>query len=146
MESIYDLRGSRQLPTSYEPRHRRDSGHLAPCGGAEQGFSCAPRLAPFAMGRRKIEIERIDNERHRQVTFTKRKMGLIKKATELGILCDAQVAVIIFSDNEKLSLYSSAPLEELIQRYREHPEMAEVCPSTPLPTLKSDRTRYTAIP
>ena len=49
------------------------------------------------MGRRKIDIVRIENERHRQVTFTKRKSGLLKKATELAILCDAQVAVMIFN-------------------------------------------------
>ena len=37
------------------------------------------------MGRRKIEIVRIENERHRMVTFAKRKAGLIKKATELAV-------------------------------------------------------------
>ena len=52
------------------------------------------------MGRRKIEIARIDNERHRQVTFAKRKSGLIKKATELAILADAEVGLIIFGDAE----------------------------------------------
>ena len=58
------------------------------------------------MGRRKIDIVRIENERHRQVTFTKRKGGLIKKATELSILCDAEVAVIIFANNQKMCLHT----------------------------------------
>ena len=80
------------------------------------------------MGRRKIEIERIQNERHRQVTFAKRKMGLIKKATELAILCDAQVGVIIFGANEKMSLYASTPFEEMLERYRGYPEVPEVRP------------------
>ena len=60
------------------------------------------------MGRRKIDIVRIENERHRQVTFAKRKSGLIKKATELAILCDVQVGVIIFGANDKMSIYSSS--------------------------------------
>ena len=78
------------------------------------------------MGRRKIDIVRIENERHRQVTYTKRKSGLIKKATELAILCDAQVGLIIFGGNEKLSIYSSAPMDELLERYRDHSEQPEV--------------------
>ena len=78
------------------------------------------------MGRRKIDIVRIDNERHRQITFTKRKSGLIKKATELSILCDAQVGVIIFGSNHKMSIYSSAPIEQLINRFHEYKEQPEV--------------------
>ena len=62
------------------------------------------------MGRRKIDIVRIDNERHRQVTYTKRKSGLIKKATELAILCDAQVGIIVFGSNQKMSVYSSVAM------------------------------------
>ncbi|KZW01281.1 SRF-like protein [Exidia glandulosa HHB12029] len=48
------------------------------------------------MGRRKIEIKSITNERNRSVTFLKRKNGLFKKAYELGVLCSVDVAVIIF--------------------------------------------------
>ena len=72
------------------------------------------------MGRRKIEIVRIENERHRQVTFTKRKGGLIKKATELAILCDAEVAVVIFGANQKLTMYSSGNVDEIITKYSQH--------------------------
>lgn len=78
------------------------------------------------MGRRKIDIVRIENERHRQVTFTKRKSGLIKKATELAILCEAQVGVIIFSANDKMSVFSSAPIEGLLERFRDYQEAPEV--------------------
>ena len=78
------------------------------------------------MGRRKIEIVRIENERHRQVTFTKRKTGLLKKATELAILCDAQVAVMIFNQNQKLCVYSSAPMEQLMKQYKDYSETPEV--------------------
>ena len=54
------------------------------------------------MGRGKIVIRRIDNSTSRQVTFSKRRKGLIKKAKELAILCDAEVGVVIFSSTGKL--------------------------------------------
>ncbi|CAI0548412.1 unnamed protein product [Linum tenue] len=54
------------------------------------------------MGRGKIEIRRIDNSTSRQVTFSKRRNGLLKKAKELAILCDAEVGVIVFSSTGKL--------------------------------------------
>ncbi|GAA0165346.1 hypothetical protein LIER_20777 [Lithospermum erythrorhizon] len=54
------------------------------------------------MGRRKLEIKRIESKSSRQVTFTKRRNGLMKKANQLAILCDVEVAVIIFSDRGKL--------------------------------------------
>ena len=78
------------------------------------------------MGRRKIDIVRIENERHRQVTFTKRKGGLIKKATELSILCDAEVAVIIFANNQKMSVYSSCKCDDIVKKYMEHKDLPEV--------------------
>ncbi|KMT20540.1 hypothetical protein BVRB_1g005240 [Beta vulgaris subsp. vulgaris] len=59
------------------------------------------------MGRGKIVIRRIDNTTSRQVTFSKRRNGLLKKAKELGILCDAQVGVIIFSSTGKLYEFAS---------------------------------------
>ncbi|TYI03898.1 hypothetical protein ES332_A11G374800v1 [Gossypium tomentosum] len=48
------------------------------------------------MGRGKIEIKKIENLNSRQVTFSKRRNGLLKKAKELSITCDAEVGVIIF--------------------------------------------------
>ena len=78
------------------------------------------------MGRRKIEISPIQNERHRQVTFAKRKLGVIRKATELAVLCGTDVAVIITGQNKKMSVYSSGPVNELVNRYLESKDSAEV--------------------
>ena len=58
------------------------------------------------MGRKKINIARISDERNRQVTFTKRKFGLMKKAYELSVLCDCEIAVIIFNSHNKVSIVS----------------------------------------
>lgn len=60
------------------------------------------------MAREKIQIKKIDNATARQVTFSKRRRGLFKKAEELSVLCDADVALIIFSSTGKLFEYSSA--------------------------------------
>jgi MADS-box transcription factor, plant len=59
------------------------------------------------MGRGKIVIRRIDNSTSRQVTFSKRRNGLLKKAKELSILCDAEVGLIIFSSTGRLYEFSS---------------------------------------
>ena len=59
------------------------------------------------MGRGKIEIKRIENSTNRQVTFSKRRNGIIKKAREISVLCDAQVSVVIFSSSGKMSEYCS---------------------------------------
>lgn len=60
------------------------------------------------MGRGKIEIKRIENLNSRQVTFSKRRNGLLKKAKELSVLCDAEVGVIVFSSTGKLYEFSSS--------------------------------------
>lgn len=60
------------------------------------------------MGRGKIEIKRIENTTNRQVTFCKRRNGLQKKAYELSVLCDAEVALIIFSTRGRLYEYASS--------------------------------------
>lgn len=59
------------------------------------------------MGRGKIEIKKIENLNNRQVTFSKRRNGLIKKAKELSVLCDAEVAILIYSATGKLYQFSS---------------------------------------
>ncbi|PSR83416.1 hypothetical protein BD289DRAFT_369967 [Coniella lustricola] len=72
------------------------------------------------MGRRKIEIKAIKDDRNRSVTFLKRKGGLFKKAHELSVLCSVDVAVFIFGQNKKLYEYSSGDMRELITRYTYH--------------------------
>ncbi|RID68426.1 hypothetical protein BRARA_C00582 [Brassica rapa] len=69
------------------------------------------------MGRGKIEIKRIENANSRQVTFSKRRAGLLKKAHELSVLCDAEVAVIVFSKSGKLFEFSSTSMKKTLLRY-----------------------------
>ncbi|KAL1289455.1 MADS-box transcription factor 23 isoform X4 [Arachis hypogaea] len=69
------------------------------------------------MGRGKIAIRRIDNSTSRQVTFSKRRNGLLKKAKELSILCDAEVGLIVFSSTSKLYEYASTSMKSIIERY-----------------------------
>ncbi|KAK5772116.1 hypothetical protein PVK06_048387 [Gossypium arboreum] len=54
------------------------------------------------MGRGRVQMKRIENPVHRQVTFCKRRAGLLKKAKELSVLCDAEIGVVIFSAHGKL--------------------------------------------
>ncbi|XP_068651543.1 MADS-box protein CMB1-like [Aristolochia californica] len=60
------------------------------------------------MGRGKVELKRIENKINRQVTFAKRRNGLLKKAYELSVLCDAEVALIVFSNRGKLYEFCSS--------------------------------------
>ncbi|CAH8384052.1 unnamed protein product [Eruca vesicaria subsp. sativa] len=69
------------------------------------------------MGRGRIEIKKIENVNSRQVTFSKRRNGLMKKANELSILCDAEVAVIVFSGTGKVYDFSSGSMENTLSRY-----------------------------
>ncbi|OQV21584.1 putative Myocyte-specific enhancer factor 2A [Hypsibius exemplaris] len=77
------------------------------------------------MGRKKIQISRISDERNRQVTFTKRKFGLMKKAYELSVLCDCEIALIIFSSNNKLFQYASSDMDKVLLKYTEYNEPQE---------------------
>ncbi|XWS63279.1 hypothetical protein CRYUN_Cryun06bG0081600 [Craigia yunnanensis] len=72
------------------------------------------------MGRGKIPIKRIENQTTRQVTFSKRRAGLLKKTHELSVLCDAQIGLIIFSSTGKMCQYCSEPyrMEQIIERYQ----------------------------
>ncbi|XP_048138089.1 agamous-like MADS-box protein MADS1 isoform X1 [Rhodamnia argentea] len=69
-------------------------------------------------GRGKIEIKRIENATNRQVTFCKRRNGLLKKAYELSVLCDAEVALIVFSSRGRLYEYANNSVRATIERYK----------------------------
>jgi hypothetical protein len=78
------------------------------------------------MGRHKIDIKKIPDPRGRHVTFNKRKNGLLKKAMELSLLCDCQIALVIFetrdektNPDEKINLiqYSTSDMDDILLRY-----------------------------
>ncbi|XP_008648382.1 m4 protein isoform X1 [Zea mays] len=73
------------------------------------------------MGRGKVQLKRIENKINRQVTFSKRRSGLLKKAHEISVLCDAEVALIIFSTKGKLYEYSTdSCMDKILERYERY--------------------------
>ncbi|GER55567.1 MADS box transcription factor [Striga asiatica] len=77
------------------------------------------------MVRQKIQIKKIDNLTARQVTFSKRRRGLFKKAQELSTLCDAEVALIVFSATGRAFNYSSSSMMQLIQRHNQQSDISD---------------------
>ncbi|KAK8952479.1 MADS-box transcription factor 16 [Platanthera zijinensis] len=73
------------------------------------------------MGRGKIEIKKIENPTNRQVTYSKRRAGIMKKAGELTVLCDAELSLIMFSSTGKFSEYCSpsADTKTVYDRYQQ---------------------------
>ncbi|WJX43554.1 hypothetical protein P8452_30634 [Trifolium repens] len=70
------------------------------------------------MARGKVQLKRIENPVHRQVTFCKRRAGLLKKAKELSVLCDAEIGLVIFSAHGKLyELATKGSMQGLIEKY-----------------------------
>lgn len=76
--------------------------------GEKRGSNSYPREEIIRMGRGRVELKRIENKINRQVTFAKRRNGLLKKAYELSVLCDAEVALLIFSNRGKLYEFCSS--------------------------------------
>lgn len=73
------------------------------------------------MGRGRVTLKRIENKINRQVTFSKRRSGLLKKAHEISVLCDADVALIVFSTKGKLCEYSTdSSMESILARYERY--------------------------
>ncbi|XP_027920653.1 truncated transcription factor CAULIFLOWER A-like [Vigna unguiculata] len=73
------------------------------------------------MGRGRVQLKRIENKINRQVTFSKRRAGLLKKAHEISVLCDAEVALIVFSHKGKLFEYATdSCMEKILERYERY--------------------------
>ncbi|XP_050904866.1 MADS-box protein AGL24 isoform X1 [Lathyrus oleraceus] len=93
------------------------------------------------MARQKIKIKKIDNATARQVTFSKRRRGIFKKAEELSVLCDAEVGLIIFSTTGKLYEHCSSRyvrMKDIITRYNQHSKQINKLDKTlPLQVVKS---------
>ncbi|KAL6661861.1 hypothetical protein ACP70R_001245 [Stipagrostis hirtigluma subsp. patula] len=97
------------------------------------------------MGRGRVELKRIENKINRQVTFAKRRNGLLKKAYELSVLCDAEVALIIFSNRGKLYEFcSTQSMPKTLEKYQ---KCSYAGPETAIQNreneqLKSSRNEY----
>ncbi|RRT82478.1 hypothetical protein B296_00000987 [Ensete ventricosum] len=84
------------------PRHSRPWRRILQYAAVGVGGRRKRKRKEGEMVREKIQIKKIDNTAARQVTFSKRRRGLFKKAAELSVLCDADVALIVFSSTGKL--------------------------------------------
>lgn len=89
-------------------------------------------------------MKRIENATSRQVTFSKRRNGLLKKAFELSVLCDAEVALIIFSPRGKLYEFASRSMQETIGRYQRHTRDAQPAREKPAEENMQDLKEETA--
>ncbi|XVE66606.1 hypothetical protein DITRI_Ditri08aG0092000 [Diplodiscus trichospermus] len=97
------------------------------------------------MTRQKIQIKKIDNTAARQVTFSKRRRGLFKKAHELSTLCDAEIALLVFSATGKLSEYSSTSTGQVIERRNLRSERIARLDPVPSLELQLDISRYATL-
>ncbi|KAK4377950.1 hypothetical protein RND71_004246 [Anisodus tanguticus] len=91
------------------------------------------------MGRGKIEMKKIENISSRQVTFSKRRAGLFKKAEELSILCDAQVGVIVFSSTNRLYKFASSTssMKQIVDRYNSCPDYSDTVENVVEPEMNA---------
>lgn len=76
------------------------------------------------MGRRKVQIRRIQDDRARKVTFAKRKHGLVKKAMELSLLCDCDIALLIFTKekpDQRFFQYTTGSMRSIMDKLAKNP-------------------------
>ncbi|KAK6785000.1 hypothetical protein RDI58_018455 [Solanum bulbocastanum] len=59
------------------------------------------------MGRKKIVMKKIEDPISRQQFYSKRKDSIVKKSNELAVLCDTEVALLMFSPAGQVTSYSS---------------------------------------
>ncbi|KAJ4759963.1 Agamous-like MADS-box protein AGL62 [Rhynchospora pubera] len=68
-------------------------------------------------GRRKIEIKKIENEEARHVCFSKRRIGVFTKASELSTMCGAQVAAIVYSPSGTAYSFGSPSVNSVVDSF-----------------------------
>ncbi|CBI27468.3 unnamed protein product, partial [Vitis vinifera] len=68
-------------------------------------------------GRQRVEMTKMAKESNLQVTFSKRRSGLFKKASELSTLCGAETAIIVFSPGKKVYSFGHPSVESIVDRF-----------------------------
>ncbi|CAO2835177.1 unnamed protein product [Amaranthus hypochondriacus] len=77
-------------------------------------------------GRQKIKIAKIKDPSHLQVTFSKRRLGIFKKASEICTLCGVQAIIIVFSPGNRIFSFGHPNVESIVDRYLNHNPLS--CP------------------
>ncbi|KAI3445860.1 hypothetical protein Pfo_002525 [Paulownia fortunei] len=88
-------------------------------------------------GRQKIEMTRMSKESNLLVTFSKRRSGLFKKASELCTLCGAEIAIVVFSPGKKAFSFGHPSVESIVERY--------LAPPPPPPSVATPPSTSTAL-
>ncbi|CAO2831701.1 unnamed protein product [Amaranthus hypochondriacus] len=98
------------------------------------------------MGRGKIEIKKIENVNSRQVTFSKRRGGLMKKAKELSVLCACDIGVIIYSNTGKKYEYTNLnSMDKILDRYNKDIAAAPASSSNAIVELQQNPQSEAAV-
>ncbi|VDM31327.1 unnamed protein product [Hydatigera taeniaeformis] len=87
------------------------------------------RLFCVKMGRKKIDIKKISDEKTLLVTFAKRKVGLFNKAFELSELCECEVAILILTNKNRMHMFASHDLSSVVKQYNDRPDRGELMTS-----------------
>ncbi|KAL0393893.1 UNVERIFIED_CONTAM: Agamous-like MADS-box protein [Sesamum latifolium] len=69
-------------------------------------------------GRQRIPMRLIQSQDDLYATFSKRRLGLYKKASELSTLCGIDVGIIIFSPTDNPYSFFHPSMESVMERYR----------------------------
>ncbi|XP_050211304.1 agamous-like MADS-box protein AGL62 [Mercurialis annua] len=74
-------------------------------------------MSKRSKGRQKLEMVKISRESNRLVTFSKRRYGVFKKASELSTLCGAEIAIVVFSPGKKVFSYGHPCVDAVVDRF-----------------------------
>ncbi len=107
-----------------EKEKKRERTREAPLTPWGQRF-CGRDLFLSLSSRQAFNIDSRSVSLHIKVTFNKRKFGVMKKAYELSVLCDCEIALIIFSSSNKLYQYASTDMDKVLLKYTEYNEPHE---------------------
>ncbi|KAI5315011.1 hypothetical protein L3X38_044187 [Prunus dulcis] len=102
-------------------------------------------------GRQKLQMVKMENETNLQVTFSKRRAGLFKKASELSTLCGTELGLIVFSPGKKAFCFGHPSIEEVLDKYEGRPsrqplnhdmqQIVEACSHATLNELNAELTQ-----
>ncbi|XP_019169980.1 PREDICTED: agamous-like MADS-box protein AGL62 [Ipomoea nil] len=86
-------------------------------------------MARKCKGRQKIEMTRMSKESNLLVTFSKRRSGLFKKASELSTLCGVEIAIIVFSPGKKVFSFGHPCVDAIVDRFLARSPAAAAAPT-----------------